>query len=219
MGKPKDPYEFPIKWSVVRSEVFKIHPIYRQEYEAAFQDYLNGLSSNLALSCQAELRKSFISSPQASKLAQRWGLNLAFHPDDKVWNNPPESVPLLFTNPGLAVKVIPFGAIKINPPPPENPWDRIDSTPLLKEGRYLRVEIDLFASKGQIQVEIENAVKRFQAKIVRSPRPKDSPRSNLPPIPPELSIDFDWWKPKQAQEDQTSNVAKKSGAAHRWIFI
>jgi hypothetical protein len=175
MGKPKDPLEFPIKWSVVRREVFKIHPIYRQEYEVAFQDYLKGLPSDLAVRPQAELRKSFIHSPQARELCQRWGLSLAKHPDDKVWDNPPESVPLLFADPGLAVKVIPFGKIKS----PEYPWHPIDKTPLLKEGRYLCLEIDLFKSAGQIEVEIKNEVQRFQAEIFHWLRPWRGPSLNI----------------------------------------
>ncbi|MCX5887983.1 MAG: hypothetical protein NTY36_00860 [Deltaproteobacteria bacterium] len=93
MGKPIDPWDSIEKSSVVRREVFKIHPIYRQEYEAAFQDYMQGLPSDAAARPQAELRESFIFSPQAGALCRRWGLKLALHPDDDLWDTAPISAP------------------------------------------------------------------------------------------------------------------------------
>jgi hypothetical protein len=211
MSKPKDLWELPIKRSVVRREVFKIHPIYRQEYEDAFQYYLRRLESALAVRPQAELRKLFIYSPQARELAQRWGLSLALQPDDELWDTPPGTAPALFEDPGFAVTVLPYGKVKTNPSPPENTLDRIDITPLLKEGRYLCLEIDLFSSKGQIEVEIKDAVARFQATIVRLSKPEGGPKTNFPHSPSESSIDFYWWETEQVQEDQASNVDKKPG--------
>jgi hypothetical protein len=46
----------------------------------------------------------------------------------------------------------------------------LDITPLLREGRYLKVEIDLLRSIGQIEAEIRNEVESFQAEIHRSPK-------------------------------------------------
>ncbi len=223
MSKPKDSWEFPEKLSVVRREVFKIHPIYRQEYEAAFQDYLNGLPSDLAVRPQAELRESFTYSPQADKICQRWGLRLALHPDDELWDTAPEAAPLIFAVPGSAVKVIPFGPMRFNPPSTD-PWELkdltlamvdacdpslLDMTPILREGRYLRVEIDLLSSMGQIETEIKNEVEIFQAEIHRSPKFEAGPKTIVSPIPFELIEDV--WKLRRSRDDQAYNIAKTPG--------
>ena len=229
MVKPKDPWDPIEKLSVVRREVFKIHPIYRQEYEAAFQDFLNGLPSDLAVRAQAELRESFLHSPQADEICQRWGLNLALHPDDELWDTAPIAAPILFADPGISVKVIPFGPMRFNPPSPENPWylnditpaditpalleacdpSLLDMTPILREGRYLRVEIDLFKSIGQIELEIKDEVEKFKSVIHRSPKFEAGPQTIVCPIPFE---DLGWlWKLRQSQEDQAYNIVKKPG--------
>lgn len=220
MGKPIDPWDSIEKSSVVRREVFKIHPIYRQEYEAAFQDYMQGLPSDAAARPQAELRESFIFSPQAGALCRRWGLKLALHPDDDLWDTAPISAPLLFADARRAIKIIPFGPIRFNPPPPGTPCELkdiaaiveacapslLDMTPLLREGRYLRVEIDLLSSMGQIEAEIKDEVENFQAEIHRWPKFEAGPKTIVSPIPFELLEDL--WKLRKSRGD---NSGKKPG--------
>jgi hypothetical protein len=226
MGKPKDPWDFIEKLSIVRSKVFKIHPIYRQEYEAAFQDFLKGLPPDLVVRPQAELRELFIHSPQARELCQRWGLSLALHPDDELWDTDPIAAPLAFADPGRSVKIIPFGPMRFNPPSPEIPLDLspldltpllvnsfdpslLDITPLLREGRYLRVEIDLLSSMGQIEEEIKYKVEIFQAEIHRSPKFEAGPKTIVSPIPFELIEGV--WELRRSRDDQAYNIGKKPG--------
>ncbi len=227
MGKPKDAWDFPEKWSVVRREVFKIHPLYRQEYEAAFQDYINSLPSDLAVKPKANLKEFFLFSPQAQELCQRWGLNLALHPDDKEWDTASEVTPLLFASPGRAVKLIPFGPIRANPPPPEILRDLkdikditpamvkgidpslVDLTPVLRESRFLYIEIDLFSSMGQIEAEIKNAVGFFQEEIRRTPKFEAGPQTIESQIPFEYFEPL-WWL-RKPQGGLPQKVSKKPG--------
>jgi hypothetical protein len=207
---------------VVRREVFKLHPIYRREYERAFRDFVKRLPPNQVERTQAELREEFIHSSQAAKICRRWGLSLALHPDDELWDSDPKTAPILFADPGRAVKIIPLGPIRFNPPSSE-PWDlndlspamveacdpsQLDITPILREGRYLRVEIDLLKSMGQIEVEIKEEVESFQAQIHRSPKFEVGPQSILSKIPFE-SIEW-FWKLRLPRDDQ-ANIGKKPG--------
>ena len=223
MGNPKNPWDSIEKLSILRREVLKIHPIYRRDYEAAFQDFVNGLPPNLTDRPRPELREAFIYSPQAVDICRRWGLNLALHPDDEILDSAPESAPLLFADPGNAVKVISCGPVRFNPSS-KNPWDlkdltpamvescdpsQLDMTSILREGRYLRVEIDLFKTMGQIKAEIEDEVEFFQAEIHRSPKFESGPQTIESPIPFELLEGI--WKLRRSPKDQPYNTAGKAG--------
>ena len=161
MSKPKNAWDIPEKWAEIKKEALRCSRQYSQEFEAAFRAYRETLSPNMAGHPDCDLIEPFQLSSDAQNLCQRWKLNFALHPDGQLWDSSPEDAPAFFKDPGNAVEVIPHGKPKY-----VIEKGRLDFTPQLREGRYLRLDIDLNASKGQIEAEFSYRVKQYQNLII-----------------------------------------------------
>jgi hypothetical protein len=161
MSKPKNAWNIPEKCAEIKKEAFRRSPLYRQEFEAAFRAYRNTLSPNMAGHPDCDLIEPFQLSIEAQYLCQRWKLAFALHPDDQLWDSSPEDAPAFFKDPGNAVEVIPHGKPKY-----VIEKGQVDFIPHLREGRYLRLDIDLNASKGQIEAGVSYRVKQYQDLII-----------------------------------------------------
>jgi len=174
MSKPKDEWDKPEKSSDKTRGAFKRSSIYRQEWKAAFQSYLQSLPPDRKTLPLNELRDDFVESSAVKSgnaladqyhpgkiLCQRWGLAFALPPDDAAWDISSENAPALFANYGMAVKIIPYEQSSFHLP--AQPWIGIkDRYALLKEGRYLSLEIDLSHSKNHIEAEINKLLIKYQ---------------------------------------------------------
>jgi len=143
VGKAKDADEAVEKWNEIRKEALRRSSQYRQEYEAAFQSYVDSLPPEVILyrtfsskesetmedrgflpseeSDESErlkyleLCEHFQDSPQAQDLCQRWGIALALHPDNELWTVTREHAPAFFKDPRQAVKVVPHKKTNLIP--------------------------------------------------------------------------------------------------------
>jgi hypothetical protein len=186
MSNPINAWDIPEKKAENHKEALRRSPVYRQEWEAAFQSYCLGrvlqsyylgrvpgkatLPPNLKSRPLDDLRNSFVTeSPQAKELCRRFGLTpgMALHPDNEFWGVARNSAQAFFKDSGEAIKVIPYGKAKLRDIS-ENESE-LDVTPLqfyhLKDGRYLHLDIDLFQSQSQIEVEVKERVKIYQEVI------------------------------------------------------
>jgi hypothetical protein len=181
MPKSKDPWE-PLE-SRTKKRIKSIHlsPSYCEQRQEAFQSFKNILSPEQAALPQSDLEEAFLFSKEGRDLAQKWGLTLALHPNDELWGVKPEHGPALFTDPALAVKVIPFGKTRLIPIPPEElspeelalaeEWSRLDFTPNLRKGRYLRLEVDMHqASKEEAKALTAWYYDFYRPLVLRHPR-------------------------------------------------
>jgi hypothetical protein len=201
MPKPKDPFENPNKKSVKRLEALKRKPLYRQEFEAAFQSYRTSLPKNRVGNPYYDIIESFQLTDEGRKLCQRWDISSALSPDDKLWN---ENAPYWLKDPGNAVEVIPHGAPKFIPEE-----GRLDYTPLLKDGRYLHLEIDLSHKKGQIEAEFAHWVKWCQDLIINE-QVRLHPRThNKNPLPPDSLSTEQWIAERNKQKAQEIDEIRK----------
>jgi hypothetical protein len=216
MPKPKDPWGTPIGRCVIRKEATRYSPLFRQEFEAAFQSYRRSLPPDQATLPYADLIVPFQLFPEGENLCQRWGLAFALHPDDKLWDVPPDSAPAFFKDPGCAVKVIPHEKTRLIPISDEE--SRLDLTSNLREDRYLRVDLDLSASKGQIVTETEDLVDKYQDLIIEKEAHRQSQNQEGPPFPPDDLTTEQWIAERNKQEKQRLaeiRVAVEKNMAYR----
>lgn len=170
MSKPTDAWDIPEKAAEKHREALRRSPLYHQEWEAAFQSYLNSLPQDLKPYSPDKLRGGFSESPQGQQLCDRWGLapGMALHPDDKLWDSQAQA---FFKDPGEAVQVIHHQKTRLVAVPENEKLttveyeSELDITPHLKNGHYLSLEIDLSQSQGQIEVEVKEKVKKYQEAI------------------------------------------------------
>jgi hypothetical protein len=221
MAKPEDPRDFPIKWSMARKEALKRHPLYRQEFETAFQSFCANLPEIRATASYGDLKESFQQSPQGRKLNQRWGLrNYALHPDDELWDMfQDELTPIFFADQGNAVETIPFGKVNILPTAREKSLSQtlVDQTLHLRDGRYLLLEIDLIKSKGQIESEIGQLITMYQ-RWVDQKKKQQEPRPNLP-LPDSSFPTEEWIEKRNEQIKQAEEVKPRSRGKSLDIYL
>jgi hypothetical protein len=196
-----------IKRSEIKKEAIRCNPLYHQEFETAFQSYRKNLPKDRAAHPDRDLIESFQSSDEGKKLCKRWGLEFALHPEDKLWDVPLDHAPALFQDPGEAVKVIPHEKTRLIPVSDEE--SLLDHTTHLKNDRYLKVEIDLYASKTQIKGEIEYRVKRYQNLIIEKQVLRQDQNQEGPP-PPSTDLPVGQWiAERQKQREQRIAECRK----------
>lgn len=218
MPKPKDPWDNIFKRNVIRKEAVKRNPYYRKEYEAAFKSFQKTLPPTRADHPYYDIIEFFQESDEGRQLCERWGLSFALHPDDKLWDSSLKDSPYFFKDPGNAVSVIPYK--RIRPMPTEltseqraflEEWYK-DSSPFnlhLRDGRYIQIEIDLFANMGQIEAEITDKVQRYQNLIIEKQTIQESQNQEGPPPPSaDLSVG-QWIAERQKQMEQKLTEGRK----------
>jgi hypothetical protein len=139
-----------------RFEALRRNEQYRQEWEIAFADYLSTLPLAQTINPDSLKREPFLNSPQAEKLANRWGLNFVPHPDDSsMWTDPNT----IFKDQGWAVDIIRHGNAVVRPD------GTVDRSPHLEDKRYLTLKIDLLRPKIQAINETSFLFDRYLTEI------------------------------------------------------
>ena len=244
MPKPKDPWDFIKKKSLMLQEAIKRNPQYRQEFEAAFLLFQASTSAGNPYHDQ----EAFNLTDEAKKLCQRWGLAFALHPDDKLLDMQGFEL-AIFGHHCMAVKMLPNGEAKVIsfplrmilykkakpfPTPPEKTALKklvsrakvslnfikksVDRRPWLRDGRYLRVDIDLSQSQAQIVAEIDSMVENYRHLVSWTVKPPTIKEFIAPPLPPNLPSD-EWFKQRQAQEDKKRKFKKDQLKPKRGLSI
>jgi len=211
MSKPKNPRETAKDWGVIRKEGLKRNPLYRQEFEAAFQSFRTSLPENKATHSYGDLIEAFQLSPQGENLNRRWGLrNYALHPDDTLWDVHDELAPIFFADQGNAVEMVPCGKVNFLPVAREKSLAQtlMDQTLHLRDGRFLLLEIDLLKSKGQIESEINQLVKMYQLWVDQKQKQQE-PRPILP-LPDDSLPTEEWIKTRNEQIEAAGKVKPRA---------
>ena len=238
MPKPKDPWNFIKKKSLILKEAIKRNPQYRQEFEAAFHSFQASQSNTSVGNPYYSAgnpyydQQAFNLTDEAKKLCQRWGLVFALHPDNNmldmqgfelaVFGHHCMAVKMLLNGEAkvisIPLKMIPYKKGKPFPIPPGETalkklvlkakrclniiYKGVDRRPWLRDGRYLRVDIDLSQSQAQIVAEIDNMVENYRHLVSWTAKPPRSLKKFIaPPIPSDLPSD-EWFKQRQAQIDE-----------------
>jgi hypothetical protein len=186
--------------SFIRKQTIKRHPLYFQEFEAAFQSFKNGLPKDMAAEPYSDLIDSFRRSQQSKELCQRWSLNFALHPNDEMWDDIWNGQ-FFFKDLGYAVQPI-FSK-------------QGRGVNALTDGRYLQIEIDLSASQGQIETEVAAWVHMYQKNIVDTQVKQRFKKLivrrllNENPQPPEDQIDQKLEEIFDQEEHQLPEIQKQ----------
>jgi hypothetical protein len=171
----KDAWDIPERIAEDEKERLRISPKYREQWDKAFQSYLAYLASlpetRRKDQSHNQLEDSFLVSPQAEELCQRWNLALALHPDDELWDVSREHARALFKDLGQTVEVIPHSKAKNIPIPLEHltsaelafadEWSRRDLTLKLRDGHYLRLKINHHAGRKRVRAEARSRISFF----------------------------------------------------------
>jgi hypothetical protein len=235
MPKPKDPWDFIKKKSLILKEAIKCSRQYRQEFEAAFRSFQASTSTGNPYHDQ----ETFNSTDEAKKLCQRWGLAFALHPDDKILDMQgfelaafaPQcrAVEMLLNGEAKVIsfplRMIPYRKAKPFPSPPEETVLKkivsrakpslnlikktVDRRPWLEEGRYLHIKIDLSQSQDQIEAEIKSWVEELRHLVNWTVNPPRQPTKKFTAPPPSEDLsDDEWFKQRQVQEDKKRKFQK-----------